>query len=82
MDQALDLPGDLISRRKFIKASSSAAVTAALISGGRFAYAAASGKIKVGVIGCGGRGTGAAQDCVKASPDVEVFALGVRPRII
>jgi predicted dehydrogenase len=76
MNQALNMAGGTISRRKFISTSSSAAVTAALISGGRFAYGTASGKLKVGVIGCGGRGTGAAQDCVKASPDVEIFALG------
>jgi len=32
--------------------------------------------IRVGVIGCGGRGTGAAIDCVKSSPRVTVTALG------
>ena len=32
--------------------------------------------IKVGVIGCGGRGTGAAIDCLKADPGVEIVALG------
>ncbi|MBC7834457.1 MAG: Gfo/Idh/MocA family oxidoreductase, partial [Phycisphaerales bacterium] len=31
---------------------------------------------RVGVIGCGGRGTGAAANCLAASPDVEVWALG------
>lgn len=33
-------------------------------------------KIRVGVIGCGGRGTGAAIDCMKADPGVEIVALG------
>jgi predicted dehydrogenase len=33
-------------------------------------------RIRVGVIGCGGRGTGAAKDCVKAAPGVEIVALG------
>ena len=32
-------------------------------------------RLKVGVIGCGGRGTGAAANCLTASPDVEVTAL-------
>ncbi len=32
--------------------------------------------IRVGVIGCGGRGTGAAIDCVDSSPNVEIVALG------
>lgn len=33
-------------------------------------------KIKVGLIGCGGRGTGAAIDAVHAAPNVEIVALG------
>ncbi|MFC1783827.1 Gfo/Idh/MocA family protein, partial [Planctomycetota bacterium] len=32
--------------------------------------------IRVGVIGCGGRGTGAANDCLNSSEDVEIAALG------
>ena len=32
--------------------------------------------IRVGVIGCGGRGTGAAFDALKASPDTTIVALG------
>jgi predicted dehydrogenase len=34
------------------------------------------GKIKVGVIGCGGRGTGAAADILEASPDTVIVSLG------
>lgn len=33
-------------------------------------------RIKVGVIGTGGRGTGAARDCVAADPAVQIHALG------
>ncbi|MFQ6097611.1 MAG: Gfo/Idh/MocA family protein [Armatimonadota bacterium] len=33
-------------------------------------------KLRVGLIGCGGRGTGAAQNCVDAAPNVEIYALG------
>jgi predicted homoserine dehydrogenase-like protein len=40
------------------------------------AFAAGSDTIKVGLIGCGGRGTGAALDCMKAAPGVEVVAMG------
>lgn len=76
MSQNSNLPGDSISRRSFLMSSSSAAVTATLLSGGRFAHASAPGKLKVGIIGCGGRGTGAAQNCANASPDVEIYALG------
>jgi predicted dehydrogenase len=32
--------------------------------------------LKIGVIGCGGRGTGAAFDALKASPDCRIVALG------
>ena len=34
------------------------------------------GKMKVGLIGCGGRGTGAAVDILSASPDVELWSMG------
>lgn len=33
-------------------------------------------KIRVGVIGCGGRGSGAAWDAVKGAPNIEIAALG------
>ena len=39
-------------------------------------FAAGSDKIRVGVIGCGSRGTGAAKNCVESSPNVEIVALG------
>ncbi|MBK9120334.1 MAG: Gfo/Idh/MocA family oxidoreductase [Phycisphaerales bacterium] len=32
--------------------------------------------LRVGLIGCGGRGTGAALDCVMAAPDITVVAMG------
>jgi predicted dehydrogenase len=37
---------------------------------------AGSDEIKVGVIGTGGRGTGAAVDCVKSAPGVRIVAMG------
>jgi predicted dehydrogenase len=40
------------------------------------AFAPGSDKIRVGVIGCGSRGTGAAKNCVDSSPNVEIVALG------
>jgi len=39
-------------------------------------FVAGSDEIRVGVIGCGGRGTGAAVDCVKSAPGVRIVALG------
>ena len=43
-------------------------------SGGVFI--AGSDEIKVGVIGTGGRGTGAAVDCIKSAPGVRIVAMG------
>jgi len=66
---------DMVSRRDFMKAT--AAVSAAtMLSATGGVFAAGSDKIRVGVIGCGGRGTGAAMDCVRSSPNVEIVAMG------
>ena len=62
------------SRRDFLKTS--AATTATLLATGNYAYAAADDKIRLGVIGCGGRGSGAVVDCVRSSPNVELVAMG------
>lgn len=63
------------SRRDFLKTSASVGAAALMASGG-YAFAQGSSKIKVGLIGCGGRGTGAAADCVGSSPNVEIYAMG------
>lgn len=44
--------------------------------GWHYAFAGGSDRLRVGLIGCGGRGTGAARDCVSAAPGVEIVALG------
>ena len=66
------------SRRDFIKttAVATAGASAALMTSGDFAYAAGSDVLRVGLVGCGGRGTGAARDAVVSSPGVEVYAMG------
>ena len=63
------------TRRDFMKTASVASL-AAVVSGTSVLRAAGSEKIRVGLIGCGGRGTGAAINCVEASPDVVITALG------
>jgi predicted dehydrogenase len=63
------------SRRDFIKASAVLPLAAMSSSSSR-AFAAGSDKIRVGLIGCGGRGTGAAIDCVKSSEGIEIVAMG------
>ena len=64
-----------LTRREFIKVSSAATLAAAIPASGLL-YGAESGRIRVGMIGCGGRGTGAAIDCVEASSDVVIAAMG------
>ena len=64
-----------ISRRDFVK-SSAAVSLAALTSGGvGRVFAAGSDKLRVGLIGCGSRGTGAAENCVRSSSGVEIVAM-------
>jgi predicted dehydrogenase len=68
-------PESSLTRRDFIKATSLASFAAA-VSGPAILHAAGKEKIRVGLVGCGGRGTGAAFDCVEASKDVVITAMG------
>jgi predicted dehydrogenase len=63
------------SRRTFLKTTAGLS-TAALLPGLFAAHPRGSDEIKVGVIGCGGRGSGAAVNCLEADPAVRIVALG------
>jgi predicted dehydrogenase len=65
------------TRREFLRTSAALAGTAALgqIALERSAHAAGSDVIKIGLIGCGGRGTGAAINAMNAGKDVRLVAL-------
>ncbi|HOI44826.1 MAG TPA: Gfo/Idh/MocA family oxidoreductase [Candidatus Aminicenantes bacterium] len=63
-----------ITRRDFIKTSVSASLAAA-VPGGLGLHADGSDAIRIGMVGCGGRGTGAAINCMDAAPGVEVVAM-------
>ncbi|UCE99193.1 MAG: Gfo/Idh/MocA family oxidoreductase [Planctomycetota bacterium] len=63
------------TRRDFIKTTAAVGVAAVLPAKQRL-FAAGSDKLRVGLIGCGWRGTEAAEDCVKAAPNIEVVAMG------
>jgi myo-inositol 2-dehydrogenase/D-chiro-inositol 1-dehydrogenase len=67
-----DLP---FTRRGFLK---SAAATGAVLaaSGAMNAYAAGSDEIRVGVIGCGGRGKGACANVLESAKGVKMVAAG------
>ncbi len=63
-----------ITRRNFVKVTT--AGTLGLMTSSNFAYPSGRDVMRVGVIGCGGRGTGAARDAVISSDQVEIVAMG------
>jgi len=67
---------DQNSRRDFLRNSTAAAVGASVISGiASRAYAASDETIKVGLVGCGGRGTGAATQALSTEGPVKLVAM-------
>ena len=73
-NKAMQITSDL-SRRDFIK-TSAALGAATLASGTSRMFAAGSDKVRIGLIGCGGRGTHDATKCLKSSENVELVAMG------
>ena len=70
-------PRTTASRRDFLKTSSLAA-GAAVVGGldiARSAHAAGSDGFKIGLIGCGGRGSGAAVNAMNAGTDIKLVAM-------
>ncbi|MCK5172050.1 MAG: twin-arginine translocation signal domain-containing protein, partial [Planctomycetes bacterium] len=74
MNKQNDRFGTEVSRRNFIKASAAVSAATILAPNGQL-FAAGSDKIRVGVIGCGGRGTGAAHNMMEADESVEIVAM-------
>ena len=66
------------TRRDFLRRSATVAAgaTVAPLAVGRSAHAAGSDILKVGLIGCGGRGSGAAVNAMNAGDDVRLVAIG------
>jgi len=69
---------DASTRREFIRTSTTAVVAGTLASTVKIpgAFAAGTDEIRVGVIGCGGRGTGAIENVLNAAPGVRLVAMG------
>lgn len=63
------------SRREFIKASAAVSL-AAMAPGVKNAFAAGSDRVRVGLIGCGGRGTHDTTKCLSSAENVELAAIG------
>jgi predicted dehydrogenase len=86
LPMATEKPNADFSRRDFIKstaAAGAAVLVGGCVSGGktepteqRARLKSSPDIIRVGLIGCGGRGTGAAKDCIRSSPNIEIVALG------
>jgi myo-inositol 2-dehydrogenase/D-chiro-inositol 1-dehydrogenase len=69
---------DRTSRRDFIKTSTVAAVGTGLLGGLALsprAYAAGSDRIRIGLVGCGGRGSGAALQALSTKGNVQLVAM-------
>jgi predicted dehydrogenase len=67
------------SRREFMKTTGAvvaAGAVAADLSIARSAYAAGSDVLKIGLVGCGGRGNGAALQALRADKNVKLIAMG------
>ncbi len=64
-----------LSRRDFVKASA-ALGAAAWASGTSRIFAGGSDKIRLGLIGCGGRGTYDTTNCLNAAENIELVAMG------
>ena len=66
---------DTLTRRRVLKTSTQFAALAGFSAATR-AHAAGNDRIRVGLVGCGGRGTGAARDAMLAGANIELIAMG------
>lgn len=66
---------NLYTRRDLLRSSATAATLAAGANLAGRAYAAGSDRIRVGLVGCGNRGGGAAANCLEADPGVQLVAI-------
>jgi predicted dehydrogenase len=71
------IPKDAVSRRAFLQTTATVgaalAIPRSVYAGG---YTFGSDTIKIGLIGCGGRGTGGIVQCIQSSPGIELVAIG------
>lgn len=77
MPKSVESSGAQPSRRDFLKTT--AVMGGALVGGlslARSAHAAGSDLLKIGLIGCGGRGSGAAANALNADKNAKLYAMG------
>jgi predicted dehydrogenase len=71
--KSLPLAG--FSRRQFLKTGAAASLLP-LLGSITPAFAAGSDRVRIGLVGCGGRGIGAVRNCLAADPSVQLVAIG------
>src|SRR5881394_1298077 len=67
-----------LSRRQFLKSTSAAVAGTSVLAGlsiERSAFAAGSDTLKIALVGCGGRGSGAADQALSTSGSVKLVAM-------
>src|SRR4051794_37104417 len=77
-NQAADVSKSNLSRRQFLKSTSAAVAGTSVLAGlsiERTAFAAGTDTLKIALIGCGGRGTGAASQALSTSGSVKLVAM-------
>ena len=77
--QMPETPNSTPSRRDFLKTSSATAVGAGLLANFAMptgAFAAGDETIRIGLVGCGGRGTGAASQALSTEGPIKLVAVG------
>ena len=68
--------GDTTSRRDFVKVATATAAAATVQTLGARAFAQGGDTIRIGLIGCGGRGNGAVKDNLAVNQGVKLVAIG------
>jgi hypothetical protein len=71
----MKLDKNTMTRRRFLKTSTQVTTTLAGLSIATQAYGAGSDRIRVGLVGCGGRGTGAAAQALTTGESVVLTAM-------
>jgi predicted dehydrogenase len=66
----------MTTRRDFLKTTAAVAGSAATLAMAPAVHASSSDFLRVGLVGCGGRGRGAAAQCVRGGTNVKLWAVG------
>jgi len=74
-DGRFEFSGTGSTRRDFLKRAAAVTAAAGTADVARMAFAGGSDVLRIGLIGCGGRGTGATRDALEADPGAKLVAM-------